>query len=345
MEPADAAFARMVHERVLNALHLLVIGQARVELLRATLEWIDVPDRPALPATDHGLAEVIREAVRRSGVAGVEITCPQGVDPPLSPQAAEALSAAVVEALRNAERHAQASLVSVRAGRHAGSIQVEVRDDGRGLDSDATPRLGLAVGITQAMASVAGTVQIRSDAGHGTVVQLAFPTAATDPTTDLVDGRLVREWPAVAVGARRLMADLLADRIDRQSPGVTDRARIEDGRIRTWLDSARVDSWMARQVAVAVGHAADHGRRMTATITGRAGISEPLDLDLAAALTDAEAIMLTVEPDWEELLVIVPGDARLHLAAHLDLPWRIEHMSEGMRGLRIRRGSRTGKRS
>jgi hypothetical protein len=337
MDRADSAFARLVHERVLNTLHLIIIGQSGAEVLHSTGAWIDEPDERSAHAPARGLAEAIRDAVLRSGVTGVEIDFLEGADGLISRAIGEALSAAIVEALRNAQRHAQASGLSVQARRDADWVHVEVRDDGRGFDADANPRLGLALGINDALESVAGTAQIRSDARRGTVVLLSVPAASPQTGTDFADGHLIREWPRVSEGARRLIADLVDGHIDLQSPDVTDRARLEDCRIRTWLDCNRVDSWMARQVASVVGQAADHGRRVTATISGRAGISRALDFDLAVALADAEAFMLTVDPDHEELLVIVRGAAELRLKLHEDLPWRIDPVGQGARGIRISR--------
>ena len=115
MEPAEATFARRVHERVLNALHLIMIGQSNAAVITATLQWIDEPLGPGAHSTDAGLADVLQDAVQRSGVTGVDIDCPQEDDSAVSPQAAEALSAAIVEALRNAQRHAQASQAYLRA--------------------------------------------------------------------------------------------------------------------------------------------------------------------------------------------------------------------------------------
>jgi hypothetical protein len=337
MHPADSAFARIVHERVLNTLHLLMIRQANAELLRSTLEWMNDPYNQTARSPDRGLAEAVRDAVLRSGVARAKVSCPQGDDRPLSREVGEALSAAIVEALRNAQRHAKASELSVQASRGADWIHVEVRDDGLGFNAGAIPRLGLTLGITAAMASIAGTAQIRSDARQGTVVLLSLPAAPTQHRPDITDGHLIRDWPRIAGGAGRLFANLLAGRIQPQMPEVADQARIEDCRIRTWLDCNRVDSWMARQVAAAVEDAADHGRRVTATIAGQLGISAALDCDLTMALTDADAILLTVRPDHEELLVIVHGDTKPEYGLHPDLSWRVERVGEGIRGLRISR--------
>lgn len=336
MDPADAAFARMVHERVLNPLHLLILGQASTALLREALDWIEDPHHHPIAAPGANLAGLIQQAVLRSGVAEVEVACPASIPTPVGMSGAAALCDAIVEALRNAQRHADATHLRVQANRTEDEIQVLVSDDGGGLAADEVPRLGLTLGIVEAMNSVAGRAQISSDERTGTQVLLVLPHAPLAHEAQPAAGRLARRWPRVAAGTRRLLADLVSGQSSPDQVRVVQRARIEDGRIRTWLDASRVDSWLAEQVAKIVSDAADGGRRVTTTIVGHAGIRPELDVDLSALL-GADSIMLTVAPDGEELLAVLSAPATVPAAKLPGLNVAVEHGADERTIVRIRR--------
>jgi two-component system, NarL family, sensor kinase len=81
------------------------------------------------------------------------------------------------EALRNVEKHAGASHVSVRVGRSGSSAVLEVTDDGRGLPAD-TPEeghLGLQI-VDDLVRDAGGTLSASSPPGGGTVVRVEVPT-------------------------------------------------------------------------------------------------------------------------------------------------------------------------
>lgn len=79
----------------------------------------------------------------------------------------------VAEALANAARHADARTVRVTAHRGGAHLQVEVRDDGRGIDGAAPRGVGLA-SMRERAAELDGRCVITSDAG-GTVVTARLP--------------------------------------------------------------------------------------------------------------------------------------------------------------------------
>jgi two-component system NarL family sensor kinase len=82
------------------------------------------------------------------------------------------------EALRNVEKHANASHVSVRVERDGSSAVLEVADDGRGLPSD-TPEeghLGLQI-VDDLVRDAGGTLSAAAAPGGGTVVRVEVPTA------------------------------------------------------------------------------------------------------------------------------------------------------------------------
>jgi signal transduction histidine kinase len=99
--------------------------------------------------------------------------------PALSARAqAEALRIAR-EALSNASRHADATVVRVRAGVHAGQFVVVVGDNGRGFDPGAvgSTAFGLA-GMRERAALIGGRLNIESRPHDGTRVSLIVPLAA-----------------------------------------------------------------------------------------------------------------------------------------------------------------------
>ena len=128
--------------------------------LMAALEW---------------LAE---ETTRRHGFA-VELA----VDP-ASENLAEPLASQVYrivqEGLTNAGRHAAAQHVRVALRTIGPEVHLDVCDDGRGLTADDLQKKGSfgLVGIRERVYILAGSVEIRGDAGHGTVIHVRLPIPA-----------------------------------------------------------------------------------------------------------------------------------------------------------------------
>lgn len=306
MDPQEAAFVRMLHERVLNTLHVIILGEAPRALIAGTLEWIDNPSAAHTHLVPGSLHDLIEGAVRSSGVAGVVVDVPSGLE--VRAEECRALvTNAIVEALRNADRHAAASRIAVRAERVDGRLRVVIEDDGSGFTEGSTPRIGLSVGIYGAMAEIGGRADVLSGPGRGTKVVLWLPHLEAGPSVgaEAVDVGLVAQWAEVAAGTRALLAELAAGESDAVASGVAERARIEDGRIRTWLSCHRADSWMVREVWRCVNRAADQGRSLQAAISGRGGIGEPSDLDLLPILRHARSVTVTLGPGWEELFAVV----------------------------------------
>jgi two-component system sensor histidine kinase UhpB len=96
----------------------------------------------------------------------------------LSPDAELALYRVVQEALSNVARHSGADTFSVRLGARNGHVQAAVEDNGRGFEvgramSD-TGGLGL-FGMQERASYVGGSVQIDSEPGAGTRVNVLIP--------------------------------------------------------------------------------------------------------------------------------------------------------------------------
>jgi signal transduction histidine kinase len=84
----------------------------------------------------------------------------------------------VQEALTNVRRHADATVVRVRARMDDGRLVMEVRDNGRGFDpgSVGDTAYGLA-GMRERAAIIGGEIEIESAPGKGTCVRLGVPIA------------------------------------------------------------------------------------------------------------------------------------------------------------------------
>jgi signal transduction histidine kinase len=79
----------------------------------------------------------------------------------------------VSEALTNAARHAQASVVHVDAEAVDGVLRIVVRDDGAG-GADPVRGTGL-IGLNDRVEAQGGTIVVASPAGEGTTVTVELP--------------------------------------------------------------------------------------------------------------------------------------------------------------------------
>ncbi len=82
----------------------------------------------------------------------------------------------VQEALNNVRKHAEANTVVVTLRLVGGSINVQVRDDGRGFEISGLNGRGLGVSTMRERASLLdGTCEISSETGHGTTINVWLP--------------------------------------------------------------------------------------------------------------------------------------------------------------------------
>ena len=88
----------------------------------------------------------------------------------------------VQEALTNAVKHAEATRVHVRVSDRDGTVDVTVRDDGKGFDpQESSAGFGL-LGIRERLALVRGTLEIESAPGAGTTLNISISAAHTAAT-------------------------------------------------------------------------------------------------------------------------------------------------------------------
>jgi signal transduction histidine kinase len=131
------------------------------------------------PAVESSLEEVLRSYVEdfseRFGVRA-EFQA-DGTLQRLPPRTEAEVLRIVQEALNNARRHADATLVRVRAERHGPISRVSVTDNGRGFDPSAVPaeRYGLR-GMRERAELIGATLDVRSRHQDGTTITVEVTT-------------------------------------------------------------------------------------------------------------------------------------------------------------------------
>ena len=133
------------------------------------------------PALDElGLLGAVRSrATTLAGELAIEVS---GSDPPdRLPAAIEtAVYRIAVEAMTNAVRHAGGTHCLVSISVDDDAVELSVRDDGRGLDLDRTPGIGLQ-SMQERAAELGGTLSVQSPAEGGTVVSARLPLNVGGP--------------------------------------------------------------------------------------------------------------------------------------------------------------------
>jgi len=87
----------------------------------------------------------------------------------------------VLEAMKNAVRHADATRVSVDLSFADGSLNFEVTDNGQGFDPATGNGAGLTA-IADRLDALTGSLRIDSKRGRGTTVVGTLPVASNEST-------------------------------------------------------------------------------------------------------------------------------------------------------------------
>ncbi len=89
---------------------------------------------------------------------------------------AEAVAESAHAALANVVNHAPRARATLRLRRFAGTVTVEVSDDGPGFDPGSVPahRYGLRESVRGRMATIGGHADIDSAPGRGTRIRLEW---------------------------------------------------------------------------------------------------------------------------------------------------------------------------
>lgn len=177
VQSARTSVDRRIHETVLNTLNAITQGvDEQSELLRTECRRdIEQLELGALPAQEATIGAVIAEARAAAGLRTPQVIVRVDDDYLLPQQSAGALRDALVEALRNVERHAQAQTVDISARQESSVLEVIVNDDGRGLREGDTERFGMRNTIKASLSAIGGEAVIVSAPGRGTSVTLRVP--------------------------------------------------------------------------------------------------------------------------------------------------------------------------
>ena len=126
-----------------------------------------------------GLGPAIADLTSRLPREGLEVSLDVADPAGYGPVVDQLLFRACQEALRNVEKHAGASHVTVRVRREGAAAVLEVADDGRGIPSERTPsaegHLGLQI-VEDLVRDAGGTLRVAPGERGGTVVRVEVPT-------------------------------------------------------------------------------------------------------------------------------------------------------------------------
>ena len=135
--------------------------------------------------TNLGLAASLEVLAREFGErAGITVRC--SAEPaPLRP--ADQLTAyrLVQEALTNVARHAQARTVEIALSTRGDRVELEVRDDGRGFDTEGQPESAHGLtGMRYRVEAAGGELSIDAAPGRGTRIRAWLPAAPASAEPD-----------------------------------------------------------------------------------------------------------------------------------------------------------------
>jgi len=120
--------------------------------------------------SESGLRPALRTLARRAAIpVEIDVATDMRLPEPIEVAAYFVVS----EALANAAKHAQASLIEVSLAPGDGSLLLSVRDDGVG---GADPACGSGlVGLTDRVEALGGSIRVRSRPGEGTHITAELP--------------------------------------------------------------------------------------------------------------------------------------------------------------------------
>jgi signal transduction histidine kinase len=155
------------------AAEMELVADGLTEVLDELREIASGLHPPAL--AEGGLGLGLKGLARRSAVP---VRLEVGVDERLPEPIELAAYYVVAEALTNTAKHADASVVDVRAESGEGMLQVRIQDDGRG-GADLTRGTGL-LGLADRVEALGGRLSLHSPPGAGTTMEVGLPLIAPD---------------------------------------------------------------------------------------------------------------------------------------------------------------------
>lgn len=175
----------IVHDEVMTTLvNAAMVGPNRdtrvTALAQHAINQLDLAGETGedrVPVTVEHLGWLVKDVVTSlvpDAEVALDVSEPELLVPP---SVASAVGQACREVAMNIARHAEAHHVTVLIGdADAPGVRVVVSDDGTGFDPGQVPgdRFGLQYSVLERMQSVGGAADVRSQPGHGTVVELTW---------------------------------------------------------------------------------------------------------------------------------------------------------------------------
>ena len=173
LEAVDTHLSRGQSERA-QTITAQAMSRARATLADARRAIDDLRDNEA----ELDLESAVRAEVDRFSTA-TGITCDLDLEiaSKIPALLAEHVLKIVSEGLTNVARHARAKNVSLHLESHNGQLEMEIRDDGSGFDSNqvgGSGHYGL-VGMRERARLAGGTLEALSQPGEGTTLKLRLP--------------------------------------------------------------------------------------------------------------------------------------------------------------------------
>ncbi|WP_031160914.1 PspC domain-containing protein [Streptosporangium roseum] len=180
-----AEFAAHVHDSVLHTLTLIqrsandsreVMRLARSQE-RELRNWLYQPKQDADASVAAAVRRVAAEEEDAHGVP-IEVVCVG--DCPLTPELSAMVQAAR-QAMVNAAKYSESSVISVYAEAEPEEVTIFIRDRGVGFDMGQVPedRMGIRQSIIGRMERHGGSARVRTEAGEGTEVMLTMKLEKT----------------------------------------------------------------------------------------------------------------------------------------------------------------------
>ncbi len=165
--------SRRLARRSPNAGALDLLARAGETALMDSRRIIFTLKEPRLKALSAAVAERAFLVAERAGLA-IDVEVLDQVK--VTPDVEHAILRIIEEAVSNASRHAGATSVSIRIFYAEERVVVRISDDGYGFDDSAPRRrrgFGL-VSMAERTESLGGRLQLKSEPGEGTVIEVAF---------------------------------------------------------------------------------------------------------------------------------------------------------------------------
>ena len=149
-----------------------------------------IPRLTPLVLDSFGLAEALGDLAERTRRSHTGVAVDLQIDladAALPNETALALYRAAQEGITNALAHGQAQRISLSVGARNGRVELELRDDGRGLPPDGVRRSGHygLRWLNERVQSLAGSVQLEAAQPRGASLRVSVPLASTAPRAAL----------------------------------------------------------------------------------------------------------------------------------------------------------------